>query len=271
MKKTVAITSLVALAAVAVLSPLTASAAPVGPALGTDGTIKFTDSLTPETGTIVKPNENDLTGSKEEPITLPGKGSNGSGSLRIQFVPNFAFGEKAGFTSDAQEQNVKVIEYSNAAGVATGKYIPPFVQVTNNTGDANVKWKLNAKATKFVQVDAAGVAVPGGHELTGAHISLNGSSLTTTKGDTAGAGLLADKQAAAVIPFDGTSSVTVLSSKGDTNGKQISNVFHDNYVENGTYATGDSAGVKFIKPSGVSARKDVNYKSIITWTLEDSY
>lgn len=269
MKKTIAITSIVTLAAVAVLSP-TASAAPVGTALTTDGTIKFVDGPVDESGKIVKPNENDINGDKEEIIDLEDKGAFGTGPLRIQFVPNFVFGTKAGFTSDAQEQNAKLIDYKKADGTASGKKIPAFVQVTNNTGDANLTWKLSAKSSKFEQVDASGNKIAGGQVLDGAYISLDGSTLTMTKGTSASAATAASKQATSKIPTDGTSLV-VLSSKADTNGKQISNVFHDNYTEAGTYATDDSAGVKFVKPAGQAALKDANYKATITWTLENGY
>ncbi|MBP1039420.1 WxL domain-containing protein [Vagococcus sp. BWB3-3] len=264
------VTGLVSLCALALVVGPSALAANVGLPLDTKGSITFTDGDPSETGKIVKPNENDLDGSKEEVIDLDGKGTAGTGPLRIQFVPNFEFGTKAGFTSDAQVQNVQVIDYKLADGSASGKKIAPFVQVTNNTGNTAIRWTLSAKATTFQESDASGNPVSGGHILTGAHISLDGSTLTTTKGTTANAGALAAGQVAGTaIPTDG-STVVVLRSTGDTNGKQVSNVFHNGYSEAGTYATGDTAGVKFVKPAGESARASVNYKSTITWTLTDS-
>lgn len=230
------------------------------------GTITFGDAVGP--GDLIKPNEDDPTGSKEEIIKITdGSSANASsGPLRIQFVPNFNFGEnKQGYIIEAQEQAVKLLDYQDKNGVATGKKVPPFVQVTNVTGLDNLGWSLTAKATPFVSTDA----VP--HTLTNAYISLDGSTLTMTRGTSLIANTLVKKQVNNAIPISGSSSVEVLSADKaiSTSGHQFSNVFHNNYTENGTYGSDTTTGVMFKKPAGVTPKKGHHYKSTITWTLTD--
>ena len=263
MKKIKLLMTLLSLMTVAISGGTAVSAAETQKT--TEGTIKFEAGDVDEESVIVKPNEDDTAGAKEEIIKVP-DGVSGKGNLRIQFVPNFRFGTKSGFLTDMQTQSAEVLALQNAGGVDTGKKIPPFVQVTNNSGivGENAGWSLSAKATPFTGTHATLAA----HVLTGAHIALPGSTLTMTRGTTAAANLIATKQNNSIIPIDG-SSVVVLSTKGDTNGKQISNIFHDNYQEAATYASGTTTGVNFVKPAGEAARKDYNYKSTITWTLTD--
>lgn len=222
----------------------------------TDGKIGFTvDTL--EAGEIVKPDEN---GAGGEVIQLPGQGQSSVGPLRLQFVPNFDFGTITGITSASKSYDAKVLPYTGSGGGS----IAPFVQVTNNSG-ANSKWFVTATATEFKNT--------ANHVLTGAHVSLAGSTLTSNLNvNSAAAGNLVTGQTAGVaIPTDGSSTITVLSpitAASDTNGKQISNVFHDGYTNAGAYVDGKTPGVKFVKPDGIAAQA-TQYTSTITWSLND--
>lgn len=219
----------------------------------TKGKISFTVDENEE-GVILRPDE---TGGREV-IQLPGQGSSGKGPLRLQFVPNFDFGEIKGITSEAKTYEANLLTYTGAGGGV----IAPFIQVTNHSG-VNSKWYVTASATPFKNANS--------HVLTGAYVSLVGSTLTSNLNiDTTGAANLAEKQEGAMIPTTG-GTVTVLSAKtadAETNGKQLSNVFHDGYTKEGSYVGGKTPGVTLVKPDGITARA-TEYTSTITWTLND--
>lgn len=218
----------------------------------TTGKVEFTTD-DGETGTIVKPDEN---GDEEEEIIVPEEeGTSGSGPLRIQFVPAFSFVAPAGISTEAKTYDAKLLKYN------TDQKMPAFVQVTNNSGE-NPTWNLTAKASVFKNGD---------HELTGASINFNGSTLTTTGFDTTNAGTKLNKQSAAKLVAGDDSTLSVLSAKttADTNGQQLSNVFQDNYKIADDYdGQTTTTGVQLIKPSGIAPKKGT-YTSTITWTLED--
>lgn len=261
MKKQLGVTILVGLTASLLGAGSSQAATVVGSPLDTKGTITFATDET-ESGNLLKPDENGVI----EEIIKVDEGKSSSGPLRIQFVPDFKFGTNIGITANRQEKQALGLAYRNHAGDLTGKKVPSFVQVTNNTGDNTLVWDLTAKATEFQESNSSGGIVPSGHVLKDAYISLDGSTLTTTKGTSAEAATIARKQQAAAIPTTGANGIKVLSGIGDTNGRQISNVFQDDYKISDDY-DGELAGVKFIKPAGVTPRKDITYKSTITWTL----
>lgn len=232
----------------------------------TNGIIEFGEGVGP--GDLIKPNEEDPDGEKEEVITVKDGSSatTASGSLRIQFVPNLNFGlNTQGYINGPQEQPVKLLDYQDRNGNETGNKVPPFVQVTNVTGIDNLGWTLSAKATEFISTDSTP------HTLTGAYMSLEGSTLTMTHGTTEIANGLVNKQVTNKIPTDG-SSITVLSAENakSTSGHQFSNVFHNEYTEAGTYTDDTTSGVMFKKPAGITPKKNHLYKSTITWTLADT-
>lgn len=261
MKKIKLVTGLVGVCAATLLGS-SALAANVD-AQPTKGTIQFGVDVN-ETGDIIKPDEEGL---NEEIITgLPG--ASGKGPLRIQFVPDLSFGTKEGITSDKQTQNAALLDYQGNT-IPNGK-VPPFVQVTNNSGDTVNTWTLYVKGTPFAETDGTGGIVSGGDVLTAAYIDLKASTLTTTKGTTDDAKLFASGQTDTKIPMTGTGNgIVVLKSTANTNGKQVSNVFETNYQYGKTY-TGDATGVEFVKPAGQAAKKDVTYKSTLTWSLVDA-
>lgn len=252
MRKIKLVTGFVGVCAVALVAG-TALAAPVGK-LGTNGIIQFTPDG--GQGEIIKPDEE---GAHEEIITdLPGK--TGEGDLRIQFVPDLNFGVKRGITSNEQRKSAELLDYKGKV-IPAGK-IPPFVQVSNNTGDNTNTWTLFVKGTPFSEA--------GGDILTGAYISLNGSTLTTTGGTSAEAAAIATGQTETKIPLSAADDgIVVLKSTAGTNGKQISNVFHNGYKYGDTY-TGEATGVEFVKPAGKAALKNVTYSSTLTWSLVDA-
>lgn len=257
MKKFVVRSAALGVFAVALSGGATAFAAPtpvLNNILDTKGMIEFTAD-DEETGNLVKPDEK---GDPEEVIQIPG-GNSGKGALRIQFVPDLNFGTKAGITSDVQTKFAEYLPYKDKDGNDTGKNVPPFVQVTNNTGDSTTPWSLKVRATEFKGIDD-------NHVLTGAQMTLEGSTLTMTKKDSIEAGKIAKGQTAGIaIPTTG--GVEVLASTGDTNGTQISNVFEDGYQKATDYPEGEGTGVKFTKPTGIAAHTEL-YESTITWTLE---
>ncbi|MBP1040219.1 WxL domain-containing protein [Vagococcus sp. BWB3-3] len=206
-----------------------------------------------ETGSIVKPDEE---GEDDEVITIPEEeGTTGSGPLRIQFVPAFSFVAPAGISTEAKIYDAKLTKYN------IDQKMPAFVQVTNNSGE-NPTWNLTAKASVFKNGD---------HELTGASINFNGSTLTTTGFNTTNANTKLNKQSATKLVAGDGSTISVLSAKAaaDTNGQQLSNVFQDDYKIADDYAgQTTTTGVQMIKPAGIAPKKGI-YTSTITWTLED--
>lgn len=232
----------------------------------TDGTIKFTPDTDPENkGDIHKPNEGE---GDPEIIELPGEGAQGKGNLRIQFVPNFNFGTHEKIEAGAVTETVNLLKYNNKGETAKND-IAPFVQVSDERGKtgAAANWQLSVKASPFTANLGSGKT----DILTNCEIRLNQSTLTMDYKDSSEAEKLVDGQnpAASSIKADGTQTIEVLKTKPDqsTNGYQISNVFDDSYIKNKTYSEEKIAGVQFYKPAGQAPLDNVDYKSILTWTL----
>lgn len=261
MKKVILTTALLGLFSTSLLGGVTAFAADPAP-LPTDGEIKFTTDEDEE-GEVIKPNPDEEDEEDQEVIT-PEDGGSTRGPLRIQFVPDFKFGVKKGISSGKMVEDVLVIPYKDQGNQPTGKAMPTFVQVTDNRGLSTADftdWTLSVYASEFKAAD---------HELTGSHVKLNESTLTTTLGDTDVAGNLVNGNALGeVIPTTAAKPLTVLASKGvNTNGHQVSNVFHANYKKETTYAPETrSHGAEFVKPAGIAPQKDVLYTATMTWTL----
>lgn len=253
---------------------VSASAAPVAnnTDIKTDGSVKFTPDTDPlKEGDVHTPNEKD--DGAVEVIQLPGQGAQGTGPLRIQFVPNLKFAD-ATLSAKEVTSPVKVLEY-NLKGEVTKKKIAPFVQVSDERGKvgASAAWTMTVKATPFTAVDANGPGVS--DVLPNSKIILNDSTLTMDYGTSAKASDLVTGPATnkREILTDGTTLTTVMETKAgqSTNGTQVSNVFHSGYEKDVTTYTGDTTtGVTFVKPEGKSPIKDVEYKSVLTWSLTDA-
>ncbi|MBP1040080.1 WxL domain-containing protein [Vagococcus sp. BWB3-3] len=249
----------------------TANAAEETTSLNTEGKVQFSPEGDDSTGEVHTPNEDGEEGEDPEVIELPGQGNGGTGALRIQFVPNLFFKTEESKAARSVS-NVNVLKY-NLKGEAAESDIAPFVQVSDGrglTGEA-AKWDLTVKATPFT---ATGADLPGGtHVLTNSTIVFGGSTLTSDYMTSAKAAERITGQedlAKTGLATNGTASVSVMKTQAgkDTNGYQVSNVFHDGYEKGATtYADGNTAGVQFVKPAGIAPYTGVDYTSTLTWTL----
>lgn len=270
MKKTKILGTLTVSAATLLLLGGTAFAAKVD-SKDTDGTVKFT--VDDGAGNIIEPDPAD---DKDIIIKMPStEGKSGTGAIRIQFVPNFRFGSHDGISAAAAKRPVELLKMNDETNAAKG-LIAPFVQITDGRGvdGAEASWALTASATKFANAT-------GTHDLGNSGITLEGSTLTTTMGDsTLAEGMVEGQTKGVKISTDATSPTPIMKTKlnQSTNGYQVSNVFHDNYTKGMTYpaitdiqnAADSTKGVMFEKVANVSPLKDVTYTSTITWTLTDA-
>lgn len=238
--------------------------------LTTEGKVQFTPAGD-ITGEIHTPDEDGKEDDEPEVIELPGQGMGGKGAIRIQFVPNLFFKSEESKAARSVS-NVNVLKY-NLKGEVDKSDIAPFVQVSDGrglTGDA-AKWDLTVKATPFTATKAE---LPGGkHVLENSTIVFGGSTLTSDYMTSAKAAERIEGQEASAktgLATDGTASVSVMKTRGsgDTNGYQVSNVFHDDYEKGATtYTDGNTSGIQFVKPSGIAPYTGVDYTSTLTWTL----
>lgn len=265
------LTGIVSVCALALLVAPTALAANVADNtdIKTNGSINFTKDTNPDKqGVINQPDETGSENTKE--IELPGQGNNGKGLLRIQFVPNFEFGEQTGITAGKVEANVKLLDY-NFKGETSKNKIAPFVQVSDERGlsGAESAWQLQVKASPF-KGTKDGVE----HTLSGVKFVLAESTLTMDYKTSAQAGnFIAGQASDAVIGTDVASpSVKVLETKTgqSTSGFQASNVFYNNYQKDVAPSGTDTTGIKFVKDAGSAPVEGVNYVSTLSWTLTDA-
>ena len=227
----------------------------------TEGTITFKVDEDPEKETT----EPDEKGKPPVEIIIDeGDGKeNTRGILRIQFVPNFKFGEHVGITAAEAKQNVQLIGHTNKETNAHKK-VAPFVQVGDYRGEG--QWRLTVKADKF---KAAGQP-----DLENVSIKLPESTLTMDYHTTAQAETFVNNQGeAASIDTGGTTPVTILETKAGqtTSGYAVSNVFQSGYVKDEALTgTQGTTGVQFVKAAGQAPKADVQYTSVLTWTLADT-
>ncbi|MBP1040260.1 WxL domain-containing protein [Vagococcus sp. BWB3-3] len=268
MKKTVLVAGICALV---LAGGATVNAAEEAKSLTTEGKVQFSPEGDDSTGEVHTPNEDSQEGEEPEVIELPDQGNSGAGALRIQFVPNLFFKNEESKAARSVS-NVNLLKY-NLKGETTESVIAPFVQVSDGRGltGAAAKWDLTVKATPFT---ATGADLPGGtHVLTNSTIVFGGSTLTSDYMTSAKAAERITGQEASAktgLATNGTASVSVMKTQAgkDTNGYQVSNVFHDGYEKGATtYAGGNTSGVQFVKPVGIAPYADVDYKSTLTWTL----
>lgn len=231
----------------------------------TEGTIKFIPD--PDGGKVGEIHKPDETGETPEVIELPNQGNNGTGNLRIQFVPNFNFGQHDKITAAELTETVTMLEY-NPVGNPTKRKIAPFVQVTDERGKTGIDayWTLSVKASPFTAELAGGST----DVLKNCEIKLNQSTLTMDYQTSASAANHIVGQAAnASIKADGSQVIEVLKTVDgqSTNGTNVSNVFLDGYQKGTTYTNEKTAGVTFYKPAGQAPLEGVSYKSTLNWTL----
>ncbi|MBP1040218.1 WxL domain-containing protein [Vagococcus sp. BWB3-3] len=268
MKKTILA---VGICALVLAGGSTVKAAEETSSLNTEGKVQFSPVGDNTTGEIHTPDEDGEEGEDPEVIQLPGQGASGKGALRIQFVPNLFFRTEESKAARSVS-NANVLKY-NLEGETNKSDIAPFVQVSDGrglTGEA-AKWELTVKATPFT---ATGEDLPEGeHVLTNSTIVFGGSTLTSDYMTSAKAAERITGQEASAktgLATDGTASVSVMKTQAgkDTNGYQVSNVFHDGYEKGATtYADGNTSGVQFVKPAGIAPYTGIDYTSTLTWTL----
>lgn len=261
-------TKLVGVSALVLLGVQTSQAATVAPGndkIPTNGTITFNPNTTPtELGEVHQPDE---LGETPSVIELENQGSQGSGNLRIQFVPDFKFGSHDKITAGAVTETVTLMDY-HKKGESTKSKIAPFVQVTDERGKAgdDAYWTLSVVATPFTAEIAPGKT----DVLANCEIQLNESTLTMDyKTSQEAASFIQGQAADASIKADGTQVVEVLKtvSGQSTNGTNVSNVFLNNYTKDMTYASIKNSGVTFYKPAGQAPLENVEYTSTLNWTL----
>lgn len=241
----------------------------------TEGTIDFTEGT--GTGVVIKPE----TDNEVDPET----GGNTTGPLRIQHVPDFAFGtQELEIGKQTFNPTLETYKYKDASlqpgAVAGQSYaIPHFIQVSDARG-TNTGWNLTASATQFTTKKTGDV-------MPNATITLGQSKLSNTVYDDA---TIAQKMKTFVgnnntgsgkltIPTSGGSSLvmqTITDAKADTtNGTQTSIVLNDAYDKDKLdyNFTDRNVGVQFTKTNTdsaiVSSDADNFYESVITWTLAD--
>ncbi|WP_207695131.1 hypothetical protein DOK67_0002533 [Enterococcus sp. DIV0212c] len=153
MKKTRTIASALLISTFVLGAASTASAAPtVVASPTTDATVKFKAEEETATGggNTTDPTNPDGNGVKPN----PGEGSESTkGPLRINFAPNFKFGEVT-MSGDVKTYSPLYTQVSllDASGKllepAQSKFVPHYVEVADNRG-TNEGWQLNVSATPF--------------------------------------------------------------------------------------------------------------------------
>lgn len=265
-----AVVALVGAVSVSALGGSVAQAATVGTPAVTNGKVQFKESA--GTGPIVKPGTD---GGDEDIIIPEGGGNSGGGALRIEFVPDFDFGTVE-YKAGAQTIQAKNQKYTFANGAdKTDKYVPSFVQVTDERG-VNGQFKVVVGATTFKSTKG---------ELVNSKINLNEETLTNTVYDFAPyagetATRLTGLSATKAIPTDGTSSIPVLSTQAGKNaeGSKSSIVFGNGYTEAKVYEAPDANDETKGRNTGVTLEKAASdqvlvgeaYVADLTWTLSDT-
>lgn len=270
------------------LSTILLSAMVLGTVATSVSAVEFTDPANPTTTTgdaTFKPKENVDGGNPvgpedggSESVTPvdpnnPDGGIDGgfsSGPLRIEFVPNFHFGELE-HTTNTQEYPAIWPVQVDADGNQTNT--AHFAQVTDETGNATQKWQLEvSQTTPFTN---------GASVLENTRIKLYAGSIYNSNSANAAATdeLLTmptiDGAAGEAIPMTADGSVKLLQVKEGkgTNGSQSSFVFADKTVYNETdksVTTEKNEQLKLMVPKGDNTVNGT-YEATFTWTLNDTY
>lgn len=231
----------------------------------TEGKVKFKTVDDKDPGEITKPDTD------EEIIEIP-EGNYTTGPLRLTFVPNFDF-EVMKVKSDTIEGNAKFLDFNKKGEVTTTK-ISHFAQVEDIRGLTNGDWKLTVAASKFKgKKDNKDV------ELATSAIQFNEAKLfSTSYADVATRVKPMVPATKKEVPNDGTGSLEIMSTianAGGTNSSKTSLVFNNAYTKDeaittpAEIATGNP-GVTLKSVGKDNKLVDVEYTSILTWTLADT-
>lgn len=244
----------------------------------TDGKIKFTEGTGPVTDELllIKPGTE-----KEQIIVDKEQGSKSTGGIRFSFIPNLDFGNGQ-ISIIEQTYYAKPLAYKGLKDEvnAPKKYLPPFVQVINESG-LNKKFAVSVWATPF--------KTPEGNVLENSRIKLKdfqarnnvldaekngqGNVNAVERGYLKVPNLTALPDQAFVIPTQAADAKPILDSvNGDlTLGTASSVVFQDNYTLGSDLTEKSEMKSVFLTvPPSDSPKKDKSYTSIITWDIIDA-
>ena len=233
----------------------------------TEGSIHFRPS-SDILGNVVKP---ETTPSQN---ILPASGSQTSGDLRIQHVPDFDFGTQE-LQVGVQEFSPFFEKYVFSEGGAEAYSMPHFIQITDNRG-TNQGWQLSVHGTTFKKAGS-------GDALPFAKISLDQGRLSNDVYDSQE---IADRvshfrntASELIIPTTPEEAKLVMKTKGNdrmttTNGSQTSLVLAADYDNTKLdYALEEkNQDIRLIKSNrDVATVTDPTdpYIATITWTLSD--
>lgn len=235
----------------------------------TKGKINFTEGTVDPGGslTLIKP------GTPDSVITMDGSsGNQTTGSLRFSFIPNLDFGD-ANISVLDQIYYAKPVEYTEK-GDATKKFLPPFVQVLNESGLPK-NFKVKVYATPFTSVAT-------NHVLTNTEIkfkdlkSRNSLFDKTNPNTDATAYItlpnLASTNGEFIVPKEAANAKELFGAadKDKTIGSASSVVFQKDY-KLGSELKADSKieSVLLSVPASDTPKKEA-YSSTINWNLEDT-
>lgn len=235
----------------------------------TIGKVNFSEN---SMGEVVRPGT-------ETPVTPVG-GSRGSGPLRLEWVPDFDFGD-LNIKATGQVAPVKWMKYKPNTANAVGDpayNTPHFIQVTDERGLNNGKWIVKVSATKF----KTGVSDPIQHTLNATAIELGGKTVTNNTMTPAQIGenfTVPTITGLSRIPISTNSAsptVLVQTAVGKvSSASKTSFVFQNNYVETAYSVASPQIGTGYdgavLKIPSSDSPKKANYTSTITWTLEDTF
>lgn len=231
-----------------------------------------------EDGTIelIKP------GTREEFITMKtGMGTKTTGDLRFEFVPNIKFGDVKISSSSKKypalplEYTVKPAEDAEETTEAVTNFIPPFIQVTDESGKEKT-FKVTAKATLFEKVDLENPdAEVNTSDLQNTRIKflsgkLSNNILNTAEALDADATSILGGLVEGGVTLNATSDSEILTSKDGTktNATASSIVLDSEYLSTQAYTAADKmTKILLDVPAGERPTADTTYESTITWNL----
>lgn len=240
-------------------------------AVSTEGNIHFIKSLDKQ-GDVIKPE----TVNKE---ILPAGGSQSTGDLRIQHVPDFQFDEQE-IKVGEQYYHPLLEQYrfkEPDIGESGDQYLPHFIQVADVRGEKQ-GWKLFVAATPFTTADNETLAYAN-ITLKAARLSNDIFDATEIKAKVSTFREDDNRGNILVIPTEPNQSALVMETRGNTaehstDGSRTSIVLDETYdKDNLNYLpTATNNQVVFTKhakdiPSLSATGQPKEYTSRLTWTL----
>ncbi|AQY52313.1 WxL domain-containing protein [Listeria weihenstephanensis] len=190
-----------------------------------------------------------------KPVTPTDPVNPSTGPLRIDFASQINFGEQtiSGAAKDyyALFTELQPIDDSGAP-VGAKKYVPHYVQVTDNRG-SNAGWNLTVSGTAFENSTGA--------ELTGATLTLSDAKLSSSMAPTLTPGTVTPE---VVV---GTTPGILVSAEADKGMGTWVNSFG---TVSGTSNTDTNKSVKLHVPAEAKKVAGETYTSTLTWTINDT-